>query len=45
LKILELLEEKKEFAQYDIGKAIGIEYRTVLRHLHSLKNEEPYPCG
>ena len=36
LQILEVLALEKEFAQYDMPKRIGKNYRTVLRHLHDL---------
>jgi len=39
LQILEVLALEKEFAQYDLPKRIGKNYRTVLRHVHNLTEE------
>jgi DNA-binding transcriptional ArsR family regulator len=37
-KILETLLVHGEYAQYDMPKAVGKDYRTVLRHIQSLEN-------
>lgn len=36
-KIINILLQKKEYAQYDLPKAVGKDYRTVLRHLKALE--------
>ena len=37
LEILLVLAVEKEYAQYDMPKAVGKDYRTVLRHLQALE--------
>ncbi|RLI00110.1 hypothetical protein DRO19_00380 [Candidatus Bathyarchaeota archaeon] len=37
LEILRVLAENKQYAQYDLPKAISKDYRTVLRHLKTLE--------
>jgi len=38
--ILAVIVDNKEFAQYDMPKAVGKDYRTVIRHLHDLERLE-----
>lgn len=39
LKILKMLAQKRECAQYDMPKLIGKDYHTCLRHLRELEND------
>ncbi|MCW4003710.1 MAG: helix-turn-helix domain-containing protein [Candidatus Bathyarchaeota archaeon] len=38
-KILKVLAQNKEYAQYDLPDAVGKDYRTVLRHLKKLEKD------